>query len=141
MRKVRAALVTDALIVATVDLGLPESRIVAENYPRPEESGTWLQLWFKPAQPHVGTLGSGGSDIVVGSFKCNFHIPLDDGNAFGLEAVEAFRKHFTAGKRLIFEGQEVTITDCGANLGRIVDTWYRADIDVGFRAYLTRGVA
>lgn len=139
MKNVRIALVTAALHVAKDILSMDESSIIVENFPRPEISGAWLQIWFKPAQPHVGSLGSGGMDIVVGSLKCNFHIPLDSGCDFGLNATEAFRNYFVAGKKVIFGGQEVTITDCGVNLNRIVDTWFRADVDIGFRANLQRG--
>lgn len=142
MRKVRAALVEKALEVLTsAPLLTPTENIISENMPRPEVSDTWYQLWFKPGAPRVFTLGSGGLDELTGVLLVNGHIPLDEGNAKGLEVAGTMRTVFTAGLRLIFEGQGVEVLNCGVNLGRIVDTWYRADVSITFRAHLTRGVA
>jgi hypothetical protein len=140
MRKIRAGLVTEALSVLHA-IGVTDSLIFAENMPRPVTSDNWVQLWFKPGDPKTATMGSGGMDLVEGLLLVNIHIPLDQGNSFGLSAYNEFRKALTGGKRIIFEGQECEIVNCGANLGRIVDTWYRADIAIQWRAYLTRGVA
>lgn len=139
MRKVRAALVQEAVsVLATL---LPVENIVSENMERPNTSGDWVELNFKPGNADVRTLGEGGSDVLVGILYVAVHSPLDDGISFGLSAVDLFRKHFTAGKRIIFEGQEVHIRNCDANLGRVLNTWSRSDISVGWEAYLTRGEA
>jgi hypothetical protein len=140
MRKIRGGLVAEIVPVLTA-LGVDESAIFSENMARPEVSTDWIQLWFKPADVRVASLGTGGDDLAVGLMLVNIHSPLDDGNSFGLAAVSAMRIAFTAGKRIIFEGQEVEIIKCDANLGRLVDTWYRADIAIQWRAYLTRGAA
>lgn len=142
MRKIRAALVSEALpILKAPPISLLDSQIFSENMPRPVTSDNWAQFWFKPGTPRTASMGSGGQDLIEGLLLVNIHIPLDQGNAFGLSAYDSFRKTLTGGKRIIFEGQEVEIVNCGANLDRIVDTWYRADIQIQWRAYLTRGVA
>lgn len=140
MKNIRSGLVTEILPVLT-GLGVSTDAIFSENMARPEVSGDWVQLWFKPGNVRVASLGTGGMDVCTGLMLVNIHSPLDDGNSFGLNAVSAFRKVFTAGKRIIFNGQESEIVNCDANLGRIVDTWYRADIAIQWRAYLTRGEA
>lgn len=139
MRKIRAALVQEAVSVLTPLL--PIENVVSENMERPQTSGDWVELNFKPGHAEVHTLGATGSDSLVGVLFVAVHSPLDDGIGFGLSAVDAFRKHFTAGKRIIFEGQEVHIRNCTANLGRVLNTWARSDIMVGWEAYLTRGEA
>ena len=139
MRKIRAALVQEAVSVLTPFMAV--ENIVAENMERPHTSGDWAELNFKPGGVEVRTLGSLGDDSLVGVLFVAIHSPLDDGTAFGLSVVDAFRKHFTAGKRIIFEGQEVHIRNCSANMGRVLNTWARSDIMVGWEAYLTRGEA
>lgn len=142
MRKISVAIATLAYATLTgAELAFDADSILAENDPRPETNDKWAQFWFKPNNPHVASLGSGGLDEVTGVFLVNLHYPLDTGSAEGKDAVGTFRRAFVAGTRLIFEGQEVRIVNCGANLGRIVDTWYRADIQITWVAYLQRGVA
>lgn len=139
MRKLRAALVTAVTPILNAQ-GFPNTRIVGENMPRPRETGNWVSLWFKPNNPTVFSLGPGGTDLVTGTFLVNIHERLDSGTSKGLSATSAIRVALQAGTRLIFEGQELTITDVGANLGRIVDAWGRSDISLNWRAFLTRGV-
>ena len=139
MRKVRAALMQEALTVLTPLL--PVENIVAENMERPNVSNDWVELNFKPGNREVRSLGSSGQDILTGVLFVGVHSPLDDGTAFGISVVDAFETHFTAGKRIIFEGQEVHIRSVSANMGRILNTWSRSDIMVSWEAYLTRGVA
>ena len=140
MINVRTALVKSAIsVLRSVDLGFVDSQIISENVARPTSNSAWAQIWFKPGKAQVFTLGSGGLDLLSGALLVNIHLPLDTGNSVGVKAADTFRKSFIAGKRLIFEGQETYIVECDANLGRIVDTWYRADISVYWKAYLTRG--
>ena len=139
MRKVRAALMQEALTVLTPFVS--SDRIVAENMERPNTGSHWVELNFKSGNREVRSLGETGQDSLVGVLFVAIHSPLDDGTAFGLSVVDSFETHFTAGKRIIFEGQEVQIRSCTANLGRVLNTWARSDIMVGFEAYLTRGVA
>lgn len=142
MRKISVALATLAnSTLLAAPLSFAQDDIIGENQARPESSNAWAQFVFKPNQPVMGSLGSGGLDEVTGVFLVNLHYPLDTGSAPGKDAVGTFRQAFVAGLQLIFEGQEVRVVSCGANLGRIVDTWYRADICIEWRAYLQRGVA
>ena len=141
MMKIREALGEAAVsTLRSAEIGFVDSQIISENAARPTSNSAWAQLWFKPGKAQVFTLGSGGLDLLSGVFLVNIHLPLDTGNSVGVKAVDTFRKSFIAGKRLIFEEQETHITECDANLGRIVDTWYRADISIYWKAYLTRGV-
>ena len=139
MRKVRAALMTE--VVNLLDTQFPGLQYIMENEERPTGTGNWVELFFKPADTHVFTLGAGGLDALPGVVMVNVHTQLDNGPGYGISVVDAFRRHFVAGLRVIFEGQEVQVTNCSANLGRVINTWSRADISIGFTAYLTRGVA
>lgn len=134
-----AQLAYDTLVGA--EIGLTSAAIIGENMPKPTVEGLWAQMFFKPNQPRVFSLGSGGMDEVTGVFLVNMHYPLDTGSAAGKDAAGTFRRAFTAGSQLIFQGQAVRIVSCGANMGRIVDTWYRADVTINWVAYLQRGVA
>jgi hypothetical protein len=139
---VRTAIATliDTTLKAS-PISLTSAAIGSENSVRPKVSGAWAQIFFKPNDPVVNTLSSTGRDRVTGVFLVNLHYPLATGNAASLDAYNAFRKAFTAGKILVSSGQECKIINCGGNLGRVVDSWYRADIHITFEAYLTRGSA
>lgn len=142
LANVRLAIATDIVSkLKASPLSLTDAQIIAENNPHPKTSTHWVQHVFKPhPKPDVFTLGSGGLDIVSGIHLVNIHSPLDKGQAFGMTAFEEFRKHFTAGKILTYSGQSVRITNCGANLGRVMDALYRADIAIYWEAQLVRGV-
>ena len=141
MVNVRTALAEAAIsTLRSVSIGFTDSQIISENVARPTEDSAWVQLWFKPGKAQVFTLGSGGLDLLPGVFLVNVHLPLDTGNSIGVKVADTFRKSLPAGKRLIFNGQDTHIVNCDANLGRVVDTWYRADISIYWKAYLTRGV-
>lgn len=142
LANVRLAIATDVVTkLKASPISLLDGQIIAENNPHPKTSDTWVQHIFKPhPRPDVFTLGAGGMDIVSGIHLVNVHCKLNVGPAIGLTIFEEFRKHFTAGKVLTYSGQSVRITNCGANLGRVVDALYRADIAIYWEAHLVRGV-
>lgn len=137
---VRKALVTEAVAILTAaPISLTSDAIGADNMPAPKVEGHWCILHFLPNDPAVGSLGTAGLDRVTGILTVAIRSPLDQGEGFGLAALDAFRETLFAGKRVIFGGQEVEIINVGKDPGRVVDTWYRTDITVQFRAYIVRG--
>lgn len=140
MVNIRTALAAAIVPLLTgSELGYSSDQIFAENSPRPDSLDPWIQLWFKPGKATAFTLGPGGLDLLPGVMLVNFHLALDTGSAEGIKVAGTFRDAFPAGKRLIFNGQDTHIVNCDANLSRVVDTWYRADISIYWKAYLTRG--
>lgn len=138
--QVRTALVTAAdLVMKAAPFSFTDARLIFENTPAPVTNEPWAQYIFAPRKPHVATLGADGTDEVVGILRVDVRFPLDTGISSGLALTDAFREAMPAGTRLSFEGQEVAVLNIGAETGRVVDTWYRTDITVAFRAFLPRG--
>lgn len=137
MRKVRAALVEE--FIAT-DIGIPANAIVYENRPRPETNGHWAMFHFLPGPRKVYTLGVGGLDVCRGIAQIDINSMLHSGEVTTANAYAALSEAFTAGQRLIFEGQEVSILACSRARGTVLDTWYRVPITISWEAYLTRKV-
>jgi hypothetical protein len=136
----RTALVTAVQnVLLAAPFSLPANRLTAENMPTPDQTGPWVRFVFYPARPTVWTLGNKATDLVPGLLVAEVSTPLDQGADFGLKALDALRTALYAGKRLTFGGQEVTVVNVGADTGRVFDLWYRTDIQVQFRAYVTRG--
>ena len=140
LAQVRTAIVKAAdLVMKASPFLFTDDQLIYENTPAPVTAGAWAQYMFAPRRPVVATLGGGGQDMVVGIFRVDVRLPLDTGVNIGLALTDAFRLALPAGTRLSFEGQEVTVLNIGAETGRVVDTWYRTDIAIAFRAYLPRG--
>ena len=116
-----------------------DGQIIFENTPAPDTPLEWAQLIFAARQPTVATMGGGGTDQVRGILRVDVRHPLDTVIGTGLALVDAMRTALPAGTRLSFEGQEVAILNIGADTGSVVDTWYRTNISVAFRAFLPRG--
>ena len=137
MHKVRAALVT--AFMAT-DTGIPASAVTYENRPRPEAPGDWIMVHFLPGPRKVYTLGTGGLDVCRGILQIDVNAMLQSGESAAANAYTALSEAFTAGQRLIFEEQEVSILACSRSRGTVLDTWYRVPITVSWEAYLIRKV-
>jgi hypothetical protein len=137
---VRKALVSQArTILTSAPILLTNDAISADNMPAPKVAGNWCIIHFMPNDPVVGSLGTAGLDRLTGILAVAIRSPLDQGEAFGLKALDSFRTTLFAGKQVTFSGQEVEIINVGKDPGRVVDTWYRTDITVQFRAYIVRG--
>lgn len=136
----RTALVkaADAVMKAS-PFSFTDARLISENMPAPVTSEAWAQYIFASRRPSVATLGVGGSDVVTGILRVDVRHPLDTGIGAGLALVDAFRTAMPAGTRLSFGGQEVSVLNIGADTGSVVDTWYRTNISIAFRAFLPRG--
>lgn len=137
---VRAALMTSALSIWTsAPLSKSADLFSAENLPTVETDTDWCIAYFLPATPSVATMGPHGTDVLRGFLQVGVRSPLQQGPAFGLTVLDQFRASLPAGTRLTFNGQQVEIVSVGAVLGIVRDAWYRTDIEVRFRAFLTRG--
>lgn len=137
---VRTALMNAALAVWTSEpLSKSADLFSAENFPTVETDTDWCLASFLPSTPAVATMGPGGADQLRGLLQVGVRSPLQQGAAFGLTVLDRFRASLPAGTRLTFNGQQVEIVSVGAVLGIVRDAWYRTDIEVRFRAFLTRG--
>lgn len=139
--KVRTALVTALnTTLQASPLSFPVANIVGSNRPAPHVATNWCTVTFLPADLMPITLGSSGQDLATGIVAINVRTPLNDGESFGLTVVDTLRAAYPAGTRVTFSGQQVEILGIGFEPGRVIDTWWRTDITVQFRAYIQRGV-
>jgi len=106
----------------------------------PEGRAKWFVFNCLPNVPEVATLGSAGQDSFDGIAQIDINIGLGQGKQ-GIEAdVEALRKAFRAGNRLIRDNVSVTIKSCGRNgSGRKADAFYRYTLTISWESRITRG--
>lgn len=106
----------------------------------PEGREKWFIFNYIPNEPEVATLGSAGQDSFDGIAQIDINIGAGKGKQ-GIEAdVEALRKAFRAGNRLIRDNVSVTVKSCGRNgPGRRVNGFYRYTLTISWESRLTRG--
>ena len=139
-QQVREALTTSVVaLLKASPISILAENIIAGNMPSPRRNAKWAQIMFTTRTPSVATLGSLGEDKLDGVVLVNLRIPLDQGEADGLQAIDTFRSSLPAGSRLTFESQKVTVLSIGAVDGRVVDGFWRTDITIPFRAFIQRG--
>ena len=139
LEKIREALATSAIaLLKASPISIPAANIISGNMPSPKVNEKWAQVLFTSRAPSVATMGGGGQDYLPGVMLVNIRVPLDQGERIGLKAVDAFRTALPAGSRLTFGGQQVTVLPIGAVDGRVVDGFWRTDITIPYRAFITR---
>lgn len=104
----------------------------------PPNAARWAAVWFLPTQPVVATLGDGGDDRLDGIFQIDLYYPQNKGSGTAGAMADTIRNAFTAGHRLVYQGQEVVIVNCGRSQGRIENNCFKIVVSVSFYAYLTR---
>jgi hypothetical protein len=130
--------VQTALFTAAVD-SLGDIPIEGENTPfqRPTNS-VWAVLSFVPNTPVVETLGSVGQDRVDGFIQIDLRYPDASGDSAARDDFETIRAAFKAGSRFTYNGQQVTILNCGRSQGRATGSWYRISVTITWYALIPR---
>lgn len=132
--KIRSALIQGA---QAVNLGGIPMAFENAAFNKPANS-PWASVFVLPNQPSVGSLGSGGTDVHTGIMQVDVNVPVGSGESVILQKADAVSAYFTAGKRLIYNAQEVLVRSCGRSSGRNVDGWYRISLTIDWYAQTPR---
>ncbi|QIQ65286.1 hypothetical protein 19_00017 [Pseudomonas phage Epa19] len=98
----------------------------------------WCSVFILPNQPRVASLGIGGTDEHTGIMQVDVNYPTESGMQDILADVDAVADYFTAGRRLVYNAQEVIVRSCGRSPGRKVDGWYRISLTIDWYAQTPR---
>jgi hypothetical protein len=128
-----------ALVDAYESLNL-ELETAHENRPFTPGADPWAALFVVPNAPAVATLGDGGEDEHSGFMQIDLNFPQHTGTSEVLAAADEIRAYFVAGRRLIYEGQEVLIRSSGRSAGLNVNGWYRVSMTVFWTARTIRSL-
>lgn len=133
--KIRSALVTQ---FQAQDLFSNETT-AWENLPFvPPSSGPWCGFVFVPAQPTIATLGPNGYDSQDGFLQLDLNYPPGNGDKAVGDKYDTIKEAFTAGTKLSYQGQEVSIRSCGRSQGRLVGAYWRVSVTIFFYAQIQR---
>jgi hypothetical protein len=134
LANIRAAL---AAAYESLDLHLDTAH---ENRPFKPGNSPWASLFLAPNAPAVATLGDGGEDEHTGFLQIDLNYPQHTGTAGVLETADKIRAYFVAGRRLVYDGQEVLIRSSGRTAGVNVDGWYRVSMTIFWTARTNRSL-
>lgn len=117
-------------------LGLPTA---FENaaFEQPSDA-PWASVFVLPSQTVVASLGSGGTDAHTGLLQIDINVLPGSGEEVIIGHADSVSAHFTAGKRLVYNAQEVIVRSCGRSRGRKVDGWYRISLTIDWYAQTPR---
>lgn len=104
----------------------------------PVSQEPWAAVFILPNQPRVATLGDGGMDEHTGIMQIDVNHPSGTGEFDITADADTVADYFTAGRRLVYNGQEVIVRSCGRSGGRTVDSWYRISLTVDWYAQTPR---
>lgn len=114
-------------------------KTVYENFKSTPPTGEpWARVTFAPAQPIPTGLGDTGEDEVVGLYIVDLNYPLGEGNKRALEAYEAIRVYFKAGRKFTNGTTTAAIISAGRLPAQIVDQNYRLTVQIEFEARISR---
>lgn len=131
--KIRSALIQG---YQAVSLGLPTAFENA-TFEQPTEA-PWASVFILPNQPVVASLGSGGTDAHTGIMQIDLNHVAGTGEETIVQQADSVAAYFTAGRRLVYNGQEVIVRSCGRSRGRKVDGWYRISLTIDWYAQTPR---
>lgn len=117
----------------------PVAQIQFENVAfTPPSDKPWAALWFIPNQRSVATLGSTGTDRVTGIFQIDLNYPLNDGDKNVSDKATAITALLKVGSRAVYSGVEVIVASCGRSPGKVVGSFFRVSVTIGFYADFNR---
>lgn len=113
--------------------------VALENvrFDQPTET-PWVALFLLPGGTSVASLGIGGTDAHRGILQIDLNHPSQTGEGDILADADTVASYFTAGRRLVYNAQEVIVRSCGRSRGRMVDGWYRISLTVDWYAQTPR---
>ena len=102
----------NAALVAAYKTVVPELPTHYENQTAPKTDNVmWAKVFNRPASNDPATMGDAGEDNLTGFFQINIYEPQSP--AKGVKALNdkasAFVNLFKAGRRFVYQGQEVVI--------------------------------
>ncbi|WBA79554.1 phage tail terminator-like protein [Endozoicomonas sp. GU-1] len=118
-----------------LDIGLP---IAWENITPPDVSGSWLAVFFVPADTVGSTLGDTGLDQTTGFFQIDINAPIGGGWAELCKHSDYIQRSFRIGKQLIYDGHSVYITSSSRTGARVESGWYRQTVTINWLSYNRR---
>ena len=90
-----------------IGLNLPTAYEVKDF--TPPASAPYARIYNFPADKFVGSLGTGGTDLVTGFFQISFFVPENDGTGRILGYADSALDYFQNGRRFSYNGKEVRI--------------------------------
>lgn len=130
---IEKALITELSAVdSTTPRGYPNDEL--EDKP----DGLWLQLHNLRVESIPVTLGDAGEDNHSGIFQVDLNYPVNKGTKDILAKADIYTDFFTAGKTLVYNGQEVKVLSSSLTPGRYVGGYYRISFTVNYYARTTR---
>ncbi len=133
LAKVRSALMQGFVDAA---LGLP---VASENRAKtPPVDSPWVEVFYVPGEPRMGTIGSKGFDVFEGYMQVNINAPLNSGVKVTMAAADTLRSYFFAGRSLDYEGQQVRIRATGTKPGFHSDSHFKTPTLINFTAHVQR---
>lgn len=97
-----------------------------------------VRLSFIPVGNTPATMGSNGTNEVVGIFQADIMTRTGRGNGEALATVDAVCAAFPSGRRITYNNQQVIIWGAELNGPRSEGGWLRATVSINFSAYVRR---
>lgn len=104
LKDINAALLT---AYKALGLNLPTAYELRDFVP--PASAPWAQVYNRPADRRVATLGDSGEDQNSGFFQINFYVPENSGTAQLLSYADTALVYFKAGRSFTYNGQVVKV--------------------------------
>lgn len=109
-----------------------------EENPNPPNHQPYADISFLWSPPSVYTLGDDGLDEHRGVMQVLLKYPQGDGFGALSEKADAIREGFRAGLKLTYDGQEVTVVNCGAGNQMNYENKFVCPVSIQFYAFTRR---
>lgn len=122
--------------VETLDAATPK------GYPNKQlkdpPNSLWLAMHNMRANSRPVTLGDAGEDNHDGIFQIDINVPESEGSGNATNKADVFASFFTAGRALVYNGQNVRVISSSLSPGRYVGGYYRLSLNVRYYARTVR---
>jgi hypothetical protein len=98
----------------------------------------YADVFHLPGSMTVATLGTSGTDAIIGITQVDVYTPIASGNNEGAALVDTFRASFYAGKWLTHNSQSVLIINCGPGPASRDNAYYKSSIEITWEARIAR---
>ena len=111
-------------------------------YPNREykPTGNHAVMYFMPADNNVSTLGSTGTNEIIGIFQIDVMYKTGRGNGEILEKCDEITSAFVSGQRITYSTQQVTIWGSQMRQPENENGWLKAIITIEFSAFARRAL-
>ena len=104
----------------------------------PEGGQPYARFWFMPSVTAPETAGMSGYDLAEGFAQIDLMYPVGEGAGDALGMAGQVARHFRAGVRLVYEGQDVIIRGTSVAPPMNDDGWLMVPVTVNWSAFMTR---